>query len=123
MDSPTHSVVFAPVGTKTVRLVIRDNILEGVVHGDNMGNGSSTWNEYAPDGTFLDNVVVVANDGTVYPTGNTYPSSLAGIGFADLAGGDYHLSLVSTLKAQVGARDPGADIDAITAAVSGVILP
>ena len=123
VGSTTHSVVFAPPGTTTRRLIVRDNILEGVIHGDGMGNGSSSWNQYAPDGTFLTNVVVIANDGTVYPTGNSYPTSLGAIGFGNASAGDYHLSLVSPFKAPSGARDPGADIDAVQTAVSGVILP
>ncbi|MGE0448693.1 MAG: carbohydrate-binding protein [Vicinamibacterales bacterium] len=90
-----------------------------------MGGGTSPGNgtiaTYFPNGTFLRGVWAGSNPGT-YPTGNYYPASLAAVGFVDAANGDYRLAPTSIYTgAALDGTSVGADIDAIAAAVQGVI--
>lgn len=112
--------------TPSVRLSVTDNVLSGGLYGiigDGTGVGTLSWNAFASGGTFARNVLVIPADYvSQFPTGNAYPATETAIGFANIAGSDYHLSATSPFKASSG-RDPGADIDAVQAAVSGVVIP
>ena len=110
----------------TVRLTVRDNIvgsgLYGII-GDNYAPGSSTWNAYAPNGTLAGNVIFGANASS-YPANNFYPASTSAVGFVNAAAFDFHLNPGSTYRAKAtDGADPGANIDAVLAAVQNVVLP
>ena len=89
------------------------------------------WGRYALDGHLtawevLGNAFVIGFSNVIseHPLNNQYPLSMGAVGFLDLAGKDYRLSASSTLKGRgTDGRDPGADIDAVMAATSGVIVP
>lgn len=59
-----------------------------------------------------------------WPAGNMFPSTIGEVGlvnFSDGNGGDYHLHPSSPYKGKSSdGRDPGADIDAVNAAIEGV---
>jgi hypothetical protein len=105
---------------------VTDNVLSGGAYGiigSGTGVGSASWTAFAPDGSFLRNVLVIAPEYvSQFPTGNSYPASLAAIGFANLASNDFHLAAASPFKAATG-RDPGADVDVVNSATNGVIVP
>jgi hypothetical protein len=64
----------------------------------NYGMGLQAIAARYPGSTFLRNVFVGGSAAT-YPAGNYYPSSLAAVGFVNLAGGDYRLAAVSPYAA------------------------
>jgi hypothetical protein len=112
--------------TPSVRLVVSDNVLSGGTYGiigDGTGVGNPALATFAPGGAFLRNVLVIPSDYvSQFPSGNSYPASLAAIGFVSVSSNDFHLATSSPFKAATG-RDPGADIDAVQNAISGVVLP
>jgi hypothetical protein len=59
-----------------------------------------------------------------WPGGNFFPATVNDVGFVNFNngnGGDYHLHVGSPYKgAASDRRDPGADIDALDAALQGV---
>ncbi len=82
--------------------------------------GSAALAYYAPDGVFRGNIVVAAPS-TKYPSSNYYPTSSLTVGMTDYANGDYDLTTSSPYYA--GSTDglpPGANVDALTAAIVGV---
>jgi hypothetical protein len=120
------ATAFTLTGNASQRLTITDNILSGGYYGiigDGTGVGTPALDAFAPGATFSRNVLVLPSDYvSQFPSGNSYPASLAAIGFVNSSSSDYHLSPASPFKASTG-RDPGADIDAVQTAVSGVVLP
>ena len=125
MGSTLTALTF--VGAATTHLTVTANVLDGGSYGiigDGTGVGIPSLNTFAPDGSFLGNVLILsANSASQFPGGNSYPSSASAIGFVNLSGDDYHLSTISPFKNSTGSRDPGADIDAVQAATRGVIVP
>ena len=100
-----------------------DNI---VAHGafgiksDDAGDGTPSLNLHMPGWKFAGNVVIGAPSAS-YPTGNFFPASINDVGFANAAGGDYHLSANSPYKGQgSNSSDPGADIAALLFWTNGV---
>jgi hypothetical protein len=56
-----------------------------------------------------------------YPIGNFYPINMGLIQLVNVAAGDFHLLATSPYKGKAtDGRDPGADIDAVNAALIGV---
>jgi hypothetical protein len=113
--------------------VFRDNITQfnryGVVcqiEGPECGREDHFCNCF-PSGVFrgnvfADNLGAAVNDNAEsnYPSGNYFVSSYQRIGFADFAHGDWRLGVGSrTRKRGSDGRDPGVDLDALTA--SGVM--
>lgn len=108
-------------------LSMRNNIVQTwIKSADGAG-----WGRYALDGHLtawevLGNAFVIGFSNVIseHPLNNQYPLNMGAVGFLDLAGMDYRLSASSTLKGRgTDGRDPGADIDAVMAATSGVIVP
>jgi hypothetical protein len=116
------SVLFAG-GAPNMGFIYRNNIAphnEFGVHGEGTAPGTSTLDTYFPGSIFARNILVGGNP-AMYPTDNVHPASLNDVGFVDLAGGDYRLSPQSPYKnGGTDGQDIGADIDAITAALTGV---
>ena len=106
--------------------MIRDNVMGGGafgVKGDATAAGSATVNAFMQGGAFFGNVIQLPSS-TGYPAGNFYPTSLAAINFFNLAGADFRLQAASAFRG-VGTDflDPGANINALTTAIAGVIVP
>ena len=126
--SPTNSAVSFGGSPQlpAVRLIIRDNIIGGGqygVKGAGLGAGTATMNTYMPGGAFQGNVLILPN-GSGYPAGTFFASSLAAVGFANVAGLDFRLVGGSAFRNRAtDGRDPGADIDALNAAIAGVVVP
>jgi hypothetical protein len=121
------NTAFTLTSKPTIRFVVTDNIIEGGTYGligDATAVGTASWTAFAPEGTFLGNVIVIsAGYASMMPTGNSYPSTVAAVGFQNITANDYHLAQLSPYKGTGAARDPGADIDAVQAAVGGVVIP
>ena len=76
-----------------------------------------TLSTYFIGGSFTGNALVGANP-VGFPSGNLFPPSLEAVGFVNLAGGDWRLSATSPyLRAASDGRDPGADMNALFAAM------
>jgi len=80
----------------------------------------SCWSHY----TFTANVLLDAPGTRTWPAGNFVPQTTSAVGFVNWkggVGGDYHLSAASPYRGKASdGKDPGADIDAVTAATVGV---
>jgi putative Ig domain-containing protein len=80
----------------------------------------SCWSHY----TFTANVLMDAPGTKTWPAGNFVPQTTSSVGFVNWkggVGGDYHLSAASPYRGKASdGKDPGADIDAVTAATVGV---
>ncbi|PYM70781.1 MAG: hypothetical protein DME03_20605, partial [Candidatus Rokuibacteriota bacterium] len=83
--------------------------------------GLPTLIVYFPLAVFLRNVLA-GGFALIYPPENYFPSSLAAVGFVDLAGRNYRLAPSSPYKnAATDGTDIGADLDALEAATAGVV--
>jgi hypothetical protein len=111
----------------TMRLVVRDNIIGGGMYGiigSGTGVGQLSWQSWAPDGSFLNNALIFDPAGTAFPDKNFYPTSPSAVGFQSFAGGDFRLSLSSPFKSKAtDGSDLGVNMDVLTSAVSGVVVP
>jgi Right handed beta helix region/Bacterial Ig-like domain (group 2) len=126
--SPTNSALtFAgPQLTPPVRFIMRDNIIGGGtygVKGPGLASGLATLSAFMLSGSFRANVITGASaDG--YPLGSFYPGTAADVGFVSLSGEDFHLGSGSPYKGTASdGRDPGADVDALAAAIRFVRVP
>lgn len=85
--------------------------------GDGTRQGAHTLETYAPDGTFVANIMVGGPE-SEYPSGNFFPEELADVGFVDVVRGAYRLSSDSSYAGTASdGGDPGADFDALGEAV------
>jgi hypothetical protein len=110
------------------RFVFRDNVLtrgQYGVFGSGAGEGVSALTFYAAPGfKFERNVLIGPDNRAVYPANNSFPATIAAVGFANVPAGNYRLSAGSPYKkAGSDGRDPGADIDAVERATQGVAEP
>jgi hypothetical protein len=109
-------------GHPAARFVYRDNIAAHNAYGifgSGTGVGRLTIATYFPGGVVRGNVIAGGNAGQ-YPADNMFPRSLEGVGFVNRAGGDYRLAPASRYRnAGSDGRDPGVDVDALTAALAG----
>jgi hypothetical protein len=114
-------------GAPTRNFTFRDNIAVAGgygIGGDNtFGNPSQTLATYFPRAVFTANVLVGAL-AAAYPAGNHFPPTIAEVGFVDPATGDYRLELSSPYaRLATDASDLGADMDALSAAMSAAPAP
>ncbi len=105
--------------------VFTNNIMSNTAYGfsgdGTAGNPLLTLTTYFPGYTFARNVFPVGTV-TAYPPDNVPLASLDLVGFANLAGGDYHLASTSLYKnAGTDGKDIGADIDAVLAATANAV--
>jgi hypothetical protein len=113
------SVVFAD-GPQVTGFTFTNNIVPDnawAIMGGNASPGNGAIAMYYPGATFRRNVFIAGHIGT-YPADNSYPLDVAGVGFVDLAGGNYRLGPVSPYRA--GGTDGkaiGADQSAIEALI------
>ena len=125
--SPTSTAVtFGPLGSSMTNISIRDNVMHGGaygVKGDSRGSGTGSLTTYMPGGTFSGNVLSIPS-ATGYPTGNFYPTTVAGMGLIDVANGNVQLSATSPYRNKAtDGRDPGADYPSLVSLIAGVIVP
>lgn len=116
-------------GERASNIAWKDNIFAGEtpygLFGDGGTTGTSSLNTFVVDGsnvpnwTYVGNVEQLPGDHGPYPASNSYPLTTADIAFANLAGGDFHLT-TNYLTASSTGGEPGADIDAVNTAVTGV---
>jgi hypothetical protein len=95
------------------------------VLGSDRGEGLSALAFYADSGyKFERNVLIGPGGGAAYPADNSFPATIAAVGFVNAAAGNYRLGAGSRYKkAGSDGRDPGADIDAVDAATRDVVMP
>jgi hypothetical protein len=110
------------------RLVIHSNVmLKGGygIKGGGQSEGTLSLNYFAPGSLVTNNAIVGSVVQSAYPANNYFPGSLANVGFANLAGGDYHLSGSSSYVSKgYDGRDIGADINQLNAmTANAVVLP
>ncbi|HEX9245679.1 MAG TPA: choice-of-anchor D domain-containing protein, partial [bacterium] len=103
---------------------ITPNNQYGVSGDGTSANPMGTLTTYFPGSVVAGNVLP-GGAAASYPPNNFFPATLADVGFANLAGGNYHLAAGSPYKnAGTDGKDIGANIDAIGAAtgfaVSGI---
>jgi hypothetical protein len=118
--------VITTAGGDTLNFVFRNNIAPhndyGVI-GDGSGVGMPTLTAYFPAVVFARNALAGGN-ASLYPADNFFPSSLAGVGFVNMSGGNYRLAASSPYRgAGTDGRDLGADIDALEAARASTGTP
>lgn len=108
-----HTILMADLAPSP-NLVFTNNVVphnEYGVIGSGRGIGTATLAYYFPGYVFTGNVIVAAGtNAALYPPGNSFPSTLESVGFADLAGGDFTLAPSSPYAGV------GADMAAIAAA-------
>jgi hypothetical protein len=107
------------------RFVVHSNVfMHGAygVKGGGTTEGAVSLNYFAPGYLFTNNVIVGSGQGT-YPANTWWASSLGSVGFANLAGGDYHLSSSSPyLGKGYDGREVGADIDQVNAMTANAVV-
>ena len=119
--SPGATAMSEMFGVKADQFDFRDNLLSNGGYGfvgTGTNAGTATLSAYYTNYTFTQNAII-GGSGT-YPANNFFPSNNAAIGFVDFAGGNYVLTSASSLhNAASDGTDVGANIAAITAAISG----
>ena len=126
LDPTNTAITFGgPTTTPPLRLVFRDNIVGGGqygVKGPGLGAAAS-FAAFMPSGGYLGNVLTL-QPATGYPAGNFFTSSLAAVGFTNAGAGDFHLTSGSAYWSKgTDMVNPGADVDAMNTAITGVIVP
>ena len=108
------------------RLVVHSNVLNHGVYGIKGGGtteGSASMNTYAPGYLETNNVMTNGGVASIYPGSNWFPSTQAGVGFVNLAGGDYHIASSSTYSGKgYDGRDVGADIDKVNTLTQNAVV-
>ena len=110
-------------GAPHVGFIFRYNIAPHNAYGitgSRAGVGNPALERYFP-GAIVTKNVIIGGDAIQYPPGNFFPASLDRVGFTAYPKGDYHLLGSSPYKRAAGGSDPGADLDAIRAAVGGLL--
>jgi hypothetical protein len=97
-------------------LVLTNNIMADNLYGimgSNASPGNGTIAMYFP-GIQMQDGVFAGSDPSIYPAGNYYPPSMSGVGFIDLAHGNYRLAGTSIYRnAATDGTDVGCHIDAL----------
>jgi hypothetical protein len=109
---------YAPsVGFRFLNNIAAHN-LYGMI-GSSHGSGNDTIAHYFPGGVFKNNVIAGVPQGIIYPADNFQPLLLNVVGFVNLVGGDYRLSLISPYKnAGTDGKDVGCDVDALMSKIN-----
>ncbi len=109
---------------KAQRFIFKDNIGEMAYIWSDGNIGTVGLQNWAEVGYVWERNVFVLDGGLVgsHPGGtNQYPATRAAIGFVNLAGDNYRLDAGSPYKGDgEGGSDPGADVDKVELATSGV---
>lgn len=109
-------------GRPTTQFTVRNNLGARTgygIKGDGLAEGNPTLSVLAPGAVVAGNVLAGA-DATTYPAGSFYPATMAVVQL----GADHRLSPTSPFKGKAtDGKDPGADMDAIAAAMGGTTTP
>jgi uncharacterized protein YjdB len=128
LDPTLTAITFGgPTTEAPVRLTFRDNIVGAGLYAVN-GNGMAAATAIAtfmPTGGFFGNVLTLTPAAAPsFPVGNYFSSSVSGVGLMNYSGLDYHLTGSSPFRSKAtDLTNPGADIDALNAAIANVIVP
>ncbi|HEX9244928.1 MAG TPA: right-handed parallel beta-helix repeat-containing protein [bacterium] len=119
-ECPVYVQVHNPRLTVSTGFVYTNNLAfnnQGV-RGDKTEGVMDALSTYFPGAVFAGNVLVGGGPSS-YPPNNFFPSALAGVAFTNYAGGDYRLAPSSAYRnGGMDGRDIGADLGAISAAIS-----
>jgi hypothetical protein len=120
---PSYLLMLA--GGKMTRFDFRNSVVNTGsygIKGDGTSSGSTSLSVFAPSYTFARNIAVKSGSAS-YPTNNAYPTSVSGVGFVDVARGNYRLASGSSYKGKASdGTDPGADIDELERRIAGVVV-
>jgi GT2 family glycosyltransferase len=117
----TDALLFTGDTLPHTGVIFQNNIaphnLYGII-GSGTGVGNPSIEQYLPGAVIRRNVMAGGNP-SFYPPDNFFPSSLNDVQFVNQASGNFRLASTSQFhgKATDG-RDPGADLDAIAAAMA-----
>jgi hypothetical protein len=91
--------------------------------GSGTGVGMPSIDRYFPSALIRGNVIAGGRP-AIYPPGNAFPTSLDAVGFVDRGRGDDRLSTSSPYRGSAtDGGDPGADLDALCAALGPQLAP
>ena len=112
-------------GHVVTNFVVENNIVAyggyGIM-GASSSAGDATIATWLPGAVILGNVMAGNPQSWNFPAGNSYPADWAAVGFVDLPGGNYRVASTSPyIAAGTSGTTPGANIDAIAAAVGGAV--
>ncbi len=122
--SGSSAMAFCQINPKSPGFTFRDQIVDcgdfGFI-GTDSSPGTDTLDTHFVNWVWTNNVCIATQGGT-YPPNNSFPADYAAVGFVDFDGGDYRLDAGSPYKdSGTDGTDPGCDIDALEAAIDGVI--
>lgn len=103
-------------------LVYTNNITNHNYYGIfGLGTGSVALDKFAP-GAVVKGNVLAGGPAYLYPSGNFFPTTMADVGFTNMASGDYRLTTASPFKgAATDGKDLGADMMAVWSVTNGVV--
>ncbi len=122
------TTIITIIPSQNPNLVFTNNIVKhqnGGIIGEGLMPAESYITQATPH-TITGNLLVGAklqywDAETRYPPGNRYPDTYDEIGFVDYGGGHYSLGVTSPYKGTASdGTDPGCNIEALNAAISGV---
>lgn len=118
-------LTFGPYGVapKSTNMVIRNNLIAAPpMHGDNMGQGSATFDYYTPGIVFTHNGLAGSHTVSAYPANNFFLPSPDQAGFVNSAADSYGLAPSSPWKGKsTGGVDLGVNMEALLSATAGVV--
>ncbi len=122
--SGSSAMAFCQIAPKSPGFTFRDQVVDcgdfGFT-GTGSAPGTDTLDTHFVNWTWTNNVCI-ATQGGAYPPNNSFPADYDAVGFVDFDGGDYRLDAGSPYKdSGTDGTDPGCDIDALEAAIDGVI--
>jgi hypothetical protein len=114
-------------GNAVTGFLLENNIFDygdyGII-GDGTSPGKPSLTTWFPGAVVLGNVMPDNTQPWTFPVGNSYPANWTAVGMVDLAGGNYRLAPTSAyIAAGTGGTTPGANIDALEAALQGEAPP
>ena len=119
----TGSILFGGDHAPHTGFAFTNNVVmlnDSGVTGSSAGEGTDSLKRYFPDAVFRRNIIIGGVAGR-YPQDNFFPASLQDAGLTMPHGDDFRLTLVRPYaRAGTDGRDPGADADAVAAALAGV---
>jgi hypothetical protein len=120
----TNAYMVSDGSPKTDYFVFQNNIVSFAAYGfigTGTANANTTLARYFNPNWAITNNAVIGGTPANYPAGSYFPANIAATGFANYAGGDYHLTASSPYKnLGTDGKDLGADIDSISLATTYV---
>ena len=127
-NAPTFLCADTTLNGTNAGLDVRDNIYTAAPAALSTTTGAvgaeafnALWTAYPSPAWMFENNVLCCNPTTkttsTTPPGNFWATSLAAIGFANAAGGDFRLTSSSPYKFGTTTADPGVNMDTLEAAI------